>query len=105
MKDALAATMTALLEQQGRTLTWTVARSEPSTRSSRSTPGSRSTSPTPTPRGQRATNENHNGLLRQYSEGHRSVPLDCRGDPGRRNSDQQQAPEGPRMEDPSRSPR
>jgi IS30 family transposase len=58
--------ITALPDQLRRSLTWDQARRWPSTRGYGSTPACRCTSAIRRARGQRGTNENTSGLLRQY---------------------------------------
>ena len=66
VRDAVADAIGTLPEQLRRSLTWDQDQRWRSTRSSGSTRGSRSTSATRTVPGSAATNENTNGLLRQY---------------------------------------
>jgi IS30 family transposase len=65
MKNALASVMTTLPAQLCRSLTWDRGQELSQHARSRSRPASRSTSPPRSP-WQRGTNENTNGLLRQY---------------------------------------
>ena len=67
MKDALASTMTTLPEQLRRSLTWDHGKELAAARhSSRSRPASPVYFSDPHSPWQRGTNENTNGLLRQY---------------------------------------
>ena len=65
MKDVLAAEMATLPEQLRRSLTWDRGKELPSTSTSRWRPAFPCSSPIPQP-WQRGTNENTNGLFRQY---------------------------------------
>ena len=105
MKNALASTMTTLPAQLHRSLTWDRGKELSAHAAFRVETGIPVFFADPHSPWQRGTNENTNGLLRQYFPRHRPLPLERRGDQRCRQRAQQPAPQNPRLAHPRRSPR
>ncbi len=95
MNAALVASMTDLPQQLRRTLAWDRGKELSGHAECAGETGTKVYFADPHSPWQRPTNENTNGLLRQYSpRGHRPVPMQRRRPGGCRARNQQQTPEG-----------
>jgi len=104
VRDAIADSIETLPEQLRRSLTWDQGAEMAQHAQLRVDTGLAIYFCDPHSPWQRGTNENTNGLLRQYPQRHRPQQAHTRRPRRRRRRPQQPAPQDPGLEDPSRGP-